>query len=74
MIEINRKSKIYEISNEDEDTIEKTIKRPTNNYDKRMKVKDISNDRFVDSKIVNEFKWKSQIKTKSFRTRFFNSK
>ena len=61
-IEMNSKRKIYEISNEDEVNIEKTTKRPPNNYDKRMKVKDISNDRLVDSKIVNEFKRKSQIK------------
>ena len=55
---MNRK-KIYEISNENEDNIEKTTKRSPNNYDKRMKVKDISNDRLVDSKIVNEFNRKS---------------
>ena len=73
-IEMNRKRKIYEISNEDEVNIEKTTKRPPNNYDKRMKVKDISNDRLVDSKIVNEFKRKSQIKKKSSQVRFSNSK
>ena len=73
-IEINRKRKMYEISNEDEVNIEKTTKRPPNNYDKRMKVKDISNDRLVDSKIVNEFKRKSQIKKKSSHIRFSNSK
>ena len=71
---MNRKRKIYEISNEDEVNIEKTTKRPPNNYDKRMKVKDISNDRLVDSKIVNEFKKKSQIKKKSSHIRFSNSK
>ena len=71
---MNRKRKIYEISNEDEVNIEKTTKRPPNNYDKRMNVKDISNDRLVDSKIVNEFKRKSQIKKKSSHIRFSNSK
>ena len=71
---MNRKSKIYEISNEDKVNIEKTTKRPPNNYDKRMKVKDISNDRLVDSKIVNVFKRKSQIKKKSSHIRFSNSK
>ena len=73
-IKINRKWKIYEISNEDEVNIEKTTKRPSNNYDKRMNVKDISNDRLVDSKIVNEFKRKNQIKKKSSHIRFSNSK
>ena len=71
---MNRKRKIYEISNEVEANIEKTTKRPPNNYDKRMKVKDISNDRLVDSKIVNEFKRKSQIKKISSHIRFSNSK
>ena len=71
---MNRKRKIYETFNEDEINIEKTTKRPPNNYDKRMKVKDISNDRSVDSKIVNEFKRKSQIKKKSSHIRFSNSK
>ena len=41
-IEMNRKRKIYEISNEDEVNIEKTTKRPPKNYDKRMKVKDVT--------------------------------
>ena len=71
---MNRKIKFYEISNEDEDKIEKTIKRLPNNYDKRMKVKDISNDRLVYSKIVNEFNRKSQIKAKSSHIRFSSSK
>ena len=38
-----------------------------------MKVKNISNDRLVDSKIVNEFNNKSQIKKKSFHIRFSSS-
>ena len=71
---MNRKRKIYEISNEDEVNNEKTTKRPPNNCDKRMKVKDISNDRLVDSNIVNEFKRKSQIKKKSSHIRFSSSK
>ena len=71
---MNRKRKIHEISNEDEVNIEKTTKRPPKNYDKRMKVKDISNDRLVDSKIVNEFKRKSQIKKKSSHIRFSSLK
>ena len=62
---MNRKRKYYEISNEDEDNIEKIFKNQPNNYNKRMKVKDISNDRLVESKIVNEFNRKSQIKKKS---------
>ena len=61
-IEINRKRKFYEISNEDEDNIEKTIKRTPNNYDKRMKVKDISNDKLVDSMIFNQFNRKVKSK------------
>ena len=69
---MKRKRKIYEIFNEDEANIEKTTKRPPNNYEKRVKVKDISNDRLVDSKIVNEFKRKSQIKKKSSHIRFSN--
>ena len=52
----------------------KTAKRPPNNCDKRVKVKDISNDRLVDSNIVNEFKRKSQIKKKSSHIRFSSSK
>ena len=71
---MNRKRNNYEISNEDEDNIEITTKRPLNNYDKRMKVKDISNDRLEDSKIVNEFNRKSQIKKKSSHIRFSSSK
>ena len=71
---MNRKRKIYDIFNEDEDNIEKTTKRPPNNYDKRMKIKDISNDRLVDSKIVNKFNRKSQIKKKSSHIRFSSSK
>ena len=71
---MNRKRKFYEISNEDEVNIEKTTKRPLNNYDKRMKVKDISNDILVDSKIVNEFKRKSQFKKKSSYIRFSSLK
>ena len=39
-----------------------------------MKVKDISNDTLVDSKIVNEFNRKSQIKKNSSRIRFSSSK
>ena len=39
-----------------------------------MKDKDISNDRLVDSKIVNEFNRKSQIKKKSSHIRFSSSK
>ena len=70
---MNRK-KNYEISNEDEVNIEKTTKRSPNNYEKRIKVKDISNDRLVDSKIVNEFKRECQIKKKSSHIRFSNSK
>ena len=73
-IEINRKIKFYEISNEEEDNIEKTTKRPPNNYDERTKVKDISNDWLVDSKIANEFNRKSQIKKKSSHIRFSSSK
>ena len=49
-------------------------KRPPNNYEKKVKVKDISNDRLVDSKIVNEFNKKSQIKKKSSHIRFSKSK
>ena len=71
---MNRKIKIYEISNEDEVEIEKTIKRSPKNYEKRVKVKDISNDRLVDSKIVNEFNRKSLIKKKSSHIRFSSSK
>ena len=71
---MNRKRKFYEISNSDEDNIEKIIIRPPINYDKRTKVKDISNDWLVDSKIANEFKRKSQIKKKSSHIRFSNSK
>ena len=41
---MSRKRKLYEISNEDEDNIEKLIKSHPNNYDKRMKVEDISNN------------------------------
>ena len=67
-------NKNYEISNEYDYNIEKIIKCPTNNYDKKMKVKDISNDRLVDSNIVNEFKRKSQIKKKSSHIRFSSSK
>ena len=69
---MNRK-KNYEISNEEEIKIEKTAKRPPNNYDKKMKVKDISNERLVDSKIVNEFKRKNQIKKKSSHIKFSSS-
>ena len=71
---MNRKRKIYEISNEDEVNIEKTTKRPPNNYDKRMKVKEISNDSLIDSEIVNEFNRKSQIRKKSSHIRFSCSK
>ena len=39
---MNRKIKFYEISNEDEDNIEKTTKRLPNIYDKRLKVKGIN--------------------------------
>ena len=59
---MNRKLKFNEISNEDEDNIEKTTKRPPNNYDKRIKVKDISNGRLADSKIFNEFNKKIKSK------------
>ena len=71
---MSRKRKFYEISNEDEDNIEKTTKRSPSNYEKRVKVKDISNDILVESKIVNEFKRKSQIKKKSSRIRFSSTK
>ena len=40
-----RKIEFYEISNENENNIEKTIKRPPNNYEERVKAKDISIDR-----------------------------
>ena len=43
------------------------------NYDNGMKVKDISNDRLVDSKTFNEFNWKSQIKKKSSHITFSSS-
>ena len=36
---MNRKRKFYENFIEDKDSIEKTIKNPPKNYDKRMKVK-----------------------------------
>ena len=44
---MNRKRKFYVISNEKEDNIEKTTKISLNNYYKRMKAKDISNDILV---------------------------
>ena len=72
-MEINRKRNFYEISNEDEDNIEKMMKSPPNNYNKRIKVKDISNVRLVDSKIVNEFNRKSQFKKKSSYIRLSSS-
>ena len=71
---MSRKRKIYEISNEDEVINWENDKRPPNNYDKRMKVEDIPNDRLVDSKIVNEFNRKSQIKKKSSHIRCSNSR
>ena len=36
---MNRKRKCYEIYIEDEDNIDKTIKRPTKFYDKNLKLK-----------------------------------
>ena len=60
-IEINRKIKFYEISKEDESTLRKWSKAPKN-YDKKMEVKDILNNRLVDSKIVNEFNRKVKSK------------
>ena len=59
---MKRKRKFYDISNENESNIEKTIKFLPNNYNKRMKFKDISIDRLGDSKIANEFNRKNQIK------------
>ena len=59
---MNRQRKIYEISNEDEVNIEKTTKRPPNNYDKRMKVKDISNDRLVNQRLSMNLKGKVKSK------------
>ena len=50
---MNRKRKIYKISNEDEDNIEKTTKRSPNNYDKR-KIKEVFSYKIFKFKIKNE--------------------
>ena len=70
---MNRKIKFYYISNKYENNIEKTIKRlpkiMTRYWNLKICKRQISN-----SKIVNEFKRKNQIKTKSFHIRFSSSK
>ena len=70
---MNRIRKLYDISNEDEDNIENTNKSRSTNYVKKMKVKDIPNNRLVNSKNANGFNRKFQIK-KSYHIWFPSSK
>ena len=55
---MNRKSNFMKFLMKTKTTLRKRQKKPKN-YDMRMKLKDISNDRLIESKIVNEFNRKS---------------